>query len=349
MAVYSAVAIDIDDLQTLFEGNWDTKSAAVPVPKFLTTDEVRVDPSIAWESTPVVGAVNIMMEDITEDQMGYAYEFVNQRATVTLDIWTRRDTASAGGTGRQYMHDVKQELRRIIFVNKHSLNNWQIMKYQSFREIYEDSVGETTGTGRFHGQIRIQLENDAIRIPTELVSEDDFDRANAAIGSDWTNITGTWNVDTNKAALASATASARTTYTPSGITFKKNQRVQVDITVANAADVGIVFRYTDASNYWYANLIETGGIKFLRLHSVVASSDVQEAEIREPGWADDDIVELAIDLCNDGIAVQYNGLATIQIVSTKLNTAAVYGMWSNNDQNSRFDNYAIFETSGAGR
>ncbi len=346
MTVYVAEPIDIDDLQSLFETNWDLRTGSeIPQPEFTTSDVAREDPSLQWAATPRRAFVNLYLQEITEQQEGYSYEFVRVRGTVMMDIWTRRESASAGGTGRQYLHDVKQELKRIIYANKHSLANWQVMKYASFEEKYEDS-----GSVSFHGVIRLVLENDGMAVAgKELIDEDAFNRSNGAIGSEWTVDNGTWEVVSNQAALQSATSDAITRFTPS--TFKKNHRIQVDVVTAAAMDAGIIFRHSASTDYWLAKLITTGGVNFLRLVNNTSGTPVQVAEVREPngGWTDGDTIELAVDMYNDCFSIQYNGFAMIQINSSSHGTSITYGLYSNSDQNTRFDNFRIFESGGSGR
>lgn len=344
MATYQAESVDIDDLKTLFENNWDIKSGGeIPQPEFVVSDRARFDPSLQWASTPRFAFVNLSLGPVTEEQDGYAYAHVKQRAIATIDFWTKRTSTVAGGTNRQYLHDIKQELRRIIYANKHSLANWQIMEYQDFEEIYRDS--NTIGG---HGTIRLQLRNAGVVAPGELVDEDLFTRSDAAIGGEWTQDNGTWEVVSNKAALQSATANAICRFTP--VTFKKNHRVQVDIITAAAMDSGLVFRHSGSTSYWLIRLITTGGVNYLRLIDQ-SSGETQVAEVRAPGggWTDGDAIEIAVDLYNDCFSVSFNGLAMIQLESSSHGSSITYGLYSNSDQNTRFDNFHIFESGGSGR
>ncbi len=349
MAVYVAEPIDIADLQTLFEANWDTKSGGeIPKPKFTTVDAPRQDPSLQWGPDGIRCFVDIHYSEVTDQQDGHAYAYAKVRVMVTLEIWTRREVASAGGINRQHLHDVKQELRRIIYSNKHSLANWQIMKYMGFEEVFEESISV-----RFRGRIRVSLESDGIRLPTELVDEDLFNRADAAIGAEWTVDSGTWEVVSNKAALQSATADAIMRFTPAGA-FRPNHRVSVDITTSLAMDAGLIFRYQDASNFWRIQLIDVAGVHFIRLSQTVAAADVQVAEQRGSAtsyfnWADGAVVQVDIDLYNDGLNVLFNGLSVFCRIDTFLQTATLYGLFANSDQLTRFDNFHIFESGGDGR
>ena len=332
--VYTQEPIDINDLQTLFEDNWEVKSGTeIPVPRFFTNEELRVDPSQAEPA-----AVNIQLQAINEKWDGYAAQHVSIRAAVLLDIWTRRPTASAGGTDRQYLHDVKQELRRIIFANKHSLTNWQVMVYQRFEDDYE---------ARYHGQMYLELQNDGIAVPAELVDDDLFNRSNGALGGEWT-FTDTWEVVSNQAALQSVSSRSVARFTPS-TTFKANHRVQVDIVTAAGMEVGLVFRYQDSNNYWFAEMRDVSGSKNLRLRKNVGGVVATRAKISDIGWVDGDRLELAVNLLNNCISVQLNGATRATVFDSAFQTEKVYGLYSSLDQTSRFDNLMIFEAGGSSR
>ena len=347
MAVYGAEAIDIDDLETLLTDNWDSKTGGeIPVPTFATSDVARFEPAI--DLTDGQAYINIHMEELTEEQDGYAYEHVKQRAPVLLTIWTRRPIAVVGGVDRQYLHDVKQELRRIVYANKHSLVNWQVMKYAGFREDYEES-----GVGRFKGTMRLQLENDGICVASERIAFDDFNRANAAtLGANWTADVGTWGIETNLANLQSATANAIARYT--GSTTKAQNRLVVDLVTVTGMDAGLMFRRTANDTFWRMVLIETGGVRYVRLIARDGGSDTQVAEQRfssttPVNWADGDTVELAVDLyAGGGMVCTVNGCPMFSRVDSFNESATGHGLYSNNDLLARFNNFELAESGGSG-
>ncbi len=342
---YVAEPIDIDDLETLFTANWDQRTnGEIPLPVFATSDIVRFDPS-----TIVNGAaVNISYGEVMEFQDGMTYQHVRRRVPITIDIWTRREsTNTGGGINRQFLHDMKAELRRIIYANKHSLTNWQVMRYGGFHEIFEDSVA-----GRFHGQITLELEAEGQVTATELVDEDDFDRSSGAIGANWGNLTGTWEVvSATLAALQSATANAHMTFANTAL--KANVRLEVQVTTAASMDAGVLFRWQNASNYWVVRLEESGGVHYVRLYTNTATTFVQVAERRLSSttfdWADGDVVELSVDLKNNLIAVAINGGTVIFREDTYLVAETDHGLYSDSDQNTRFNNFRVFESGGQNR
>jgi hypothetical protein len=344
-AAYVQEPIAISELKTLIDNNFDVKtSTAIPAPTVNVTDIVRFEPPMVFTGTSYC---NIHMENIRENQAGHAYQHVNQYADIVLDIWTQRSTATAGGIDRQYMHDVKQEIRRIVYQNKHALTNWQILKYMEFRELYEDSTAH-----RFHGQIRLRVENEGVAIESEVIATDDFDRANAAtLGANWSEDAGTWGIASNLADLQSATANAHAHYT--GTAFTKNHKVLVDVVTAASMEAGIIFRWSDTSNYLSVRLMDVAGTKYLRLFKTVAGSETQIAEIlaRSTGfvnWTDGDTVEIGVDLYNDLMGVHYNGRNVIAVTETFNNTAIHYGLFSDSDTASRFDNFKVLSSGGAG-
>ena len=338
---YVQEPIDLSDLETLFTDNWDIKvGGEIPQPTFAQSDQPRFDPSDS-----AVSYVNIMVEELVEEQLGFPYQHVTRRLPVVLDIWTRRESVAAGGTGRQLLHDTKQEIRRIIYANMHSLSNWQLMRYKGFREVYEDS-----GAIRFHGQVRLVLEQDGIAAPTELIDDDEFTRSDGAIGAEWTAGAGTWEVVSNQAALQSATANAHTRFT--GSTLKASVRLEVLVVTAASMEAGLLFRWTDTSNYWTARLVESGGVRYLRLVRTTAGTPVTLAEVRasssaDVNWADGDTVEISVDLYGSLIEVQFNGATVVSRVDTGFQTLAAHGIFSNSDQVSRFDSWRVYESGGS--
>ncbi len=346
MAAYVAEPIDIDDLQTLFENSWDAKTnSEIPVPIFATSDIARLEPAI--DLTDGQAYVNIHMEDFAEDQTGYAYEYVKQRIPIVLTIWTRRPIAVAGGINRQYLHDVKGELRRILFANKHSLSNWQLMRYASFREEYEES-----GSLRFKGTLRFMLENDGIALPSERVAFDDFDRSNAAtLGANWAADVGTWGIASNLANLQSATVNAIARYT--GVTTKANNRLVVDLVTAASMDAGLMFRRSANDTFWRLVLVESAGVHYVRLIQRSGGTDTQVAEQRmtstaELEWTDGNTIQLSVDLYNSGIVCAMNGCLVFTRSDSFLVSSTGHGLYSNTDQTVRFNNFEIAESGGAG-
>ncbi len=342
MAVYVAEPLNMSDLETLFTDNWDTRTnGEIPVPLFAQSDQTRFE-TIA---DSVVSAVNIQAEELSEEYVGYPLQHVSRRLPVLLDIWTRRESAGAtgGGIGRQYLHDVKQEIRRICFANKFSLTNWHVIRYKSFKEIFEDSAGI-----RHHGQIRIELEQSTEDAPVSEIVTDDFNRSDAAIGANWTDVAGTWEVVSNKAALQSATANAHTRYT--GSTLKSSVRLQVDLVTAASMDAGLVFRWADSSNYWRAVLVDEAGTKYVRVIARVGGVDSKRFEYLAGStaftWTDGDQVELVVNMQQALLEVSVNGALVFSREDTFEQAETDHGMYSGSDQNTRFENFRVDEAGG---
>ena len=351
MTVYVQEPIDIDDVKTLLEDNWDSRNnTEIPQPTFYISDRPRTEGILDSE----VAYVNLQAQPIEETQSALPYQHANQRLSIVADIWTRRVTATNGGTGRQYLHDIKQEMRRILYANKHSLTNWHLIRYQSFEDVYEDSIGGTSGAGRFHGRMRFTLENDSIATATELVAEDLFTRSDGAIGADWTDVAGTWEVVSNQAALQSATANAHTRFVRSGITLKAQHRLQVDLVTAASMEAGLLFRWSDSSNYWTARLLESGGTRSVRLVRTTAGVDLVVGDVvarsgGAPNWANGDTVELAVGFIGTQICVRVDGLDTIRVTDASFQSETDHGLFSDSDQTTRFDNFGVFEFGGSAR
>jgi len=117
---------------------------------------------------------------------------------------------------------------------------------------------------------------------------DDFNRA--AIGADWTVVSGTWSIDTNVLEeVGTAGAVIVTTANVSPTPFHHRVTILVDLTMAVGAKPRIIVNYVDASTYFYAEWEKTsaGNDGTLRLCSttggVLASLNTTMAEI-SPGW-----------------------------------------------------------------
>ena len=347
MTVYVQEPIDVDDLKTIIDDNWDVRSNTdIPAPTVHTSEQAYHDPSVAFVDG-AQASVNVWVETIDEVQSGFAYQNVTRTATCRIDIRSRREIAANGGTGRQYLHDLKQELRRIIYANRHSLTNWQVMRYLSFKEIEDQSYGSSHA-----GQITVRLENESECVEAELLAEDLFTRADAAIGGDWTAVTGTWETVINRAALQSATANAKATFAPSGVTLKSNTSVRCDVITAASMDAGVLFRYTDSNNHWRAVITDGGGAaRHLELRLVLAGTETTPVTIISPesGWTDGDRVELSVNLSGTMIEIEWNGAVVARFRSTSHQTATGVGLYSDSDQITRFDNFRIFERGGSAR
>lgn len=354
MAAYVAEAIHINDLETLFTCFWDAKSCCeIPEPLFATSDINFFDPSEQWGPTAYRAFVNITMGDMEELQCGYAAEAVKQTLPITFDIWTLREGCVegcvSGGTGRQYMHDVKQEMRRIAFVHKHSLTNWQRIIYNGFKEVYCDSIAR-----RFHGQMTWTLCNAGVNTDTEEFDNDLFNRSNGAIGSEWCCITGTWCVISNEARLSTCTVDAISNFIGAGCTWPTSVRVNVDITTVACIDAGIVFRYQNACNYWKATLEEATCIRRVRLSNIASGTEILIGCVREyccgsPGWTAGQVRMLEVELYRCSILISVNGLTAIHANSIVGQTQRVYGLYSNSCTSVRFDCFRLNASGGSGR
>ena len=351
MAAYVAEAITINEVECLVQTFWDAKNCCeIPLPLLATTDIVRFDPSEQWGSTAFRAFINVQLKEQVEQQSGYAAEASNQQLPVIFDIYTFREGTVCGGTGRQYMHDLKQELRRIAWANKHSLANWQRIIYEGFEEVYEDS-----NTQRFHGRMRWTLCNAGINAPTEEIDNDLFNRANGVIGSEWTNVTGTWCVISNTARLSTCTVNAVSRFIGGGCTWSTSVRVTADITTVACVDAGIAFRWTDACNYWKATLEQSASVEYVRLSHITAGTETQFGEVRDgtgitgPTWTTGDVKMLEVEIYQNNILVNLDGQTVIQLVSTLDYTATNYGLFSNSCTCVRFDCFRLNYAGGSGR
>lgn len=90
----------------------------------------------------------------------------------------------------------------------------------------------------------------------------------------WTEHTGTWEINTNKARLSTSGAAGRATY-PAG---QANHEVSADIALpaapgSNDWNCGLIARYVDANNYFYARFIWQSASPEIEVWQVIGGSE----------------------------------------------------------------------------
>lgn len=101
---------------------------------------------------------------------------------------------------------------------------------------------------------------------------------------------------------------------------------------------GLVFRYTDENNYWYA-LLDNQNSKFLLVERV-ADVHTQRGEVAFTTNTDTWYTITAI-LSGSSITVQVNGANTINYSSTANQSATKHGIWSAGSGVALFDNFKV--------
>ena len=195
---------------------------------------------------------------------------------------------------------------------------------------------------------------DFLRVPTQLwtsipvIASDSFNRTNGAIGSTdgaglpegggaglaWANQVGTWAIATNKAAGTTAGGLAIATITGS------TQSVMASITpTRSAGSLGLVFWYTDASNY--ARMIWNG--TNLQLYKTVGGS---ESKLVDAAASNGVMI-----VSTNGTAIRCymnNALIGAEQTIADLTPSNLVGLYSDNNSN-MFDNFVIMPKGNEGQ
>lgn len=207
----------------------------------------------------------------------------------------------------------------------------------------------------------LTITYDTIRVPTDLISitplaSDSFNRANGDLGNTdgagagelggsglaWTSQLGTWAIATNKAAssaLDGGTSKSIATVDPAGDDYM----VECALT-RSAGNVGIVLRYTDASNYIYAYHDGTNAY----LNKVVAGVDTNLVTAAKAYGAGN---RLVVGAKGTKIRMWYGGgtteklMGTEQTVSDAALQAGACGLYTS-DTGATFDNFVVWNKGG---
>lgn len=153
MAVYSKEPIPVEVIQTMLTDQWDTKSGdEIPEPTLVVPNDgtpagaVRVDTS---EHDCIIIALGIPGESETYRD---AWAYIDRSNLVELRIVTSHS--------RQRLYDLKQETRRVIHAQVHSLTNYQVIRYKDFNEMVNEQQN------MWEGRITLTLENNRISMET---------------------------------------------------------------------------------------------------------------------------------------------------------------------------------------
>ena len=176
---------------------------------------------------------------------------------------------------------------------------------------------------------------------------DVFTRANGAIGTSssghaWTTVTGTWEVDTNKAKLATSGGANNVTYLESSVAD-----CMIEVTISGGVTTpppgaGIIFRYSGASDYFYVEI--PSATNTLRLIKKESGTDtVLDTWVMPPALIDDTSVTFTIHLTGDLIQVRWNDAIAMFAVSSFNNTATKHGLWASSSvgTDARWDDFYI--------
>lgn len=193
------------------------------------------------------------------------------------------------------------------------------------------SVAPANLTQRYPGSIRL-AQDSFVRNP---VVTDSFNRADGAIGSAdtgqaWTAGSGTWSVVGGKAQQTAAAGGVRTQVVDSGLV---DVAMQADIAWGSLA--GLVFRYTDGTNYYVAKISQGAGQ--IQVSKFVAAA---ETVLGSAGLLAGPTT-LRVENVGSSIKVYQNGTLVISITDTTYTTQTKQGLWIQADLVSTFDNFSV--------
>lgn len=176
-----------------------------------------------------------------------------------------------------------------------------------------------------------------------VYSTDSFDRTNSttSLGTTdgsgsldpltWVQDAGTWGISANKAYTSTGAnpALAHVDATHADITLA----ITVSV-VESGTSAGLIFRYTDTSNYWRCSQTGAGN---LALFKVVAGTPTQIGS-NVAGGANGD--KISVVLNGTSIAAYRNGVSQITTTDAHNSTATKHGLWiANTSVNNRLDDW----------
>lgn len=169
-----------------------------------------------------------------------------------------------------------------------------------------------------------------------VVAFDDFTGADsgaaigaAVVGGSWTAGVGTWGLSNNLAYLTAATGNAVATLT----TTVSDCSIQVTL-YTNVADMRLVFRLSDTSNYLYVERTSTGYI--LGKRDTGANSTLA-SYVTTPLDGD----EIRVVASGSAIKVLINGYERVSYTSTFNSTAVKHGIGSLSGASGRWNDFVI--------
>jgi len=146
MATYSAEPMPTLVLKTVLDEQWLTYSNTIPKPRLIDINDgvtpLRHD---LFTGDTILIQLGTPGEEETWRDSWY---YVDRTNRVELQIFTK--------VSRQRLYDLKQEIRRIIHNQKHSLDDYQVLRYTGFTEYNREQFN------MWGGNITCTLENNRI-------------------------------------------------------------------------------------------------------------------------------------------------------------------------------------------
>ena len=198
---------------------------------------------------------------------------------------------------------------------------------------------------------------DSIRVPDVSLSTllqpthlSTFDAANGTsldaitpeIGTGWTEDTGNWDIQGNKANVVSLVGSVARATVDSGLS---DCVIHCTVRMTGAAtDMALMFRYTDTSNYWY--LVASYSVNTISIQELQGGVWAQRAFSVYTINRDTDY-QLLITLSGNDIRVCIDGAVATTYTSSFNAAATKHGLWAYNVVGYTFDNFAVYPRTSA--
>lgn len=152
MATYSAEPIPTKILTDLLIDQWDAKtgSGSIPRPTIIDVNSSVETQRAAREANLERGDYILAFLDIPgEEEIPIGnWTYVNRKSRVAFEVYSAHS--------RQRLYDIKQEVRRIIHSNIHSVTSFQRVEYKGFTESIDQQYNVWVG------RISVELVNNAL-------------------------------------------------------------------------------------------------------------------------------------------------------------------------------------------
>lgn len=142
--------LPVEDIQALFDAQWNTQNGTVPEPTFVVTNDGVEPPRINLNRGDYI-TIKPGQPAEKETLIG-TWVYGHRVWPIVLELATKN--------GRQRLWDLKDEIRRICHARIHSMTNFQRIQYQQFSELVEEELNV------WKGRIEIELVSSAVLAET---------------------------------------------------------------------------------------------------------------------------------------------------------------------------------------
>lgn len=161
----------------------------------------------------------------------------------------------------------------------------------------------------------------------------------AEVGGAWTANAGTWGITGGAAYLVSSTSNAVATLDAA----KANKDIGVSVTIAPTGNSqpGIIYRYTDASNYSYLIVGVNGVTWSAQLWNCVAGSFTNQINTTISAMTRGAANSVRLSVVGNAVVVTVNGTQVISTTVTANAAATRCGFYKNDTSAARYDNFLV--------